>query len=194
MSTKEALIPVSPNKFRRSNEPEASRIFTTTPEGKKVFATLGSYYEKTGSWRPIVSRTLVFSALIVMLSTIIYAFFWFPLHLYKIIRKKDNRSKYLRMRVVPLLAILSLVFGIFIVANQSVIQLSQMSINNIIFFVSTLLFAGFSVLSLFVSIISFKKPVKMIARIYALILTFSCFGMTVYLIHWGIIGLRLWVY
>ena len=157
MSCKEALIPVSSNKFRKSNEPEASRIFTMTTEGDIVFATLGYYYEKTGRWKPLVYRTVFFSALIIMLSTIFYAVFWVPIHLFKRIKQKENRSKYLRMRVIPLLAVLSLVVGIVVVVNQSLVTVGLMTINNIIFYISTLLFAGLSLLSLVFSIINFKK-------------------------------------
>jgi CubicO group peptidase (beta-lactamase class C family) len=194
MSSKVSLIPVSSNMFRKSNQPEASTIFTSTPEGTMVFATLGSYYENSGSWKLFVYRTLFFSALIIMVSSIIYMFFWIPVHLFKILRKKENRSKYLRMRVIPLLAILSLVFGTIVVGNQSLVTVGMMTINNIIFFISTLLFAGLSIISLIFSIISFKKPVKMFVRVYALLLSLACFGMTIYLSYWGIIGLRIWAY
>jgi CubicO group peptidase (beta-lactamase class C family) len=194
MSNKEALVPVFLKMFRKLSEPEASRIFTMNPEGNRVFATLGSYFEKTGIWKPYVYRTLVFSALIMIVSAVIYMFFWMPTHVYKKLKKKENRSKYLRMRVIPLLAILSLVFGFIVVSNQPLITIGHKTIHNMIFFVSTLLFAGFSVLSPVFAIISFNKPVKMIARIYAVFLSFSCFGMTVYLSYWGIIGLRIWAY
>jgi len=65
---------------------------------------------------------------------------------------------------------------------------------NVAFFISTLLFAGLSVLSLFSSFRSFFKPVKKLDRIYAVILSSACFGMTMYLAYWGIIGLRVWAY
>jgi len=194
MCSKETLVPVTQNMFRRSNEPEASRIFTITPEGKMVLATVGSYYEKTGIWKPFVCRASVFGSLIIMASAIVYMFFWVPIHLYKKLKQKENRSKYLRIRVIPLLAILSLVFGILVVMNQSLVKVGQMTHNNIIFFISTLLFAGLSILGLVFSIISFKKPVKMIARIYAVVLSLACLGMTLYLSYWGIIGLRIWAY
>jgi CubicO group peptidase (beta-lactamase class C family) len=194
MGSKEALIPVSPSSFRKSDEPEASRIFTLSPEGNRVFATLGDYYEKTGIWKPYAYRALVFSSLVVMVSAILYMFFWVPAHLYKKLKKKGNRSKYVRMRVIPLLAILSLTFGIFIVSNQPLITIGHKTVHNMIFYVSTLLFAGLSFLSLVFAIISFNKPVKMIASIYAFILSLSCLGMTLYLGYWGIIGLRIWAY
>jgi len=172
LSGKEALIPVGPNMFRRLREPEASMIFTTSPEGKRVFATPGSYYEKTGIWKPYLYRILVFGALIMMFSAIIYMFYWVPTHLYKKLKNKENRSKYVRMRLIPLLAILSLVLGNLVVMNQSPITIGHITIHNIIFFVSTLLFAGLSILSPVFAIISFSKPVKMIARIYAIVLLF----------------------
>ncbi len=194
MGEKEALIPVSSNTFRKSSEPEASMIFTTTPEDNMIFADIGSYYEKTVRWKSIFYRILFFGALIIMTSSIIYALFWVPVHIYKILKKRKDRSKYVILRVIPLLAILSPIFGILVVANQSIVELGQMTLANVAFFVSTLLFAALSSLSLSFSIISFKKPVKMIERIYTVILSSACFGMTIYLSFWGIIGLRLWAY
>ncbi|MHC4664645.1 MAG: serine hydrolase domain-containing protein [Planctomycetota bacterium] len=194
MSGKEALIPVSPNMFRKSSEPEASRIFTMSPEGNRVYATLGSYYEETGIWKIYVYRALVFGSLAMMVSAIIYMFFWIPAHLYKKLKRKEKRSIYIRMRVIPLLAILSLVLGIVVVSNQSLVTIGHRTIHNLIFFASTVLFAGFSFLSLVFAIISFNKPVKKIASVYAVFLSLACLGMTLYLSYWGVIGLRLWAY
>jgi len=194
MSDKKPLIPVSQDMFRRPNHPEASRVFAETQDGRMVYATGGSYYEKTSGWKPIVYRTLVFGALIVMISAVAYSIFWVPVHLYKRIRNKDNRSKYLSMRIIPLLAVLSLVLGFIIVADQTILEFGRMTLRNLVFFISTLIFAGLSALSMLTSYRSFFKPVKKTARIYAMILSLVCFGMTLYLGYWGIIGLRLWVY
>jgi len=78
--------------------------------------------------------------------------------------------------------------------DQTILEFGMLTVLNVVFFASTLLFAGLSTLSLFTSCRSFYKPVKMIARIYAVILSSACFGMTLYLGYWGIIGLRLWAY
>jgi len=194
MSDKKPLIPVSQNLFRRSKEPEATRVFTSTPDGKMVYATGGSYYEKTAGWKILVFRTLFFGALIIMFSSVAYSIFWIPVHIYKKIRNKKNRSKYLRMRIIPLLAVISLVLGFAAVTNQTILELGQMTARNVVFFISTLIFAGLSALSLYISYRSFFKPVKMISRIYTLILSSACFGMTLYLGYCGLIGLRLWAY
>jgi CubicO group peptidase (beta-lactamase class C family) len=194
MDTKRPLIPVSGNLFRRSSHPEASSIFTKTSDGRMVYASQGSYYERTAIWKTYVYRVLVFGAVIMMLSSIVYALFWVPAHLYKKLKHRDNRSRYISMRLIPLLAVLSLILGAVKMGDQTILEFGMLTVLNVVFFVSTWLFAGLSVLSLFTSYRSFYKPVKMIARIYAVILSSACFGMTLYLGYWGIIGLRLWAY
>ena len=180
--------------FRLSHQPVGSRVFTETSDGKMIYATSGSYFERTASWKPFVYRVLVFGAFMLMLSSIAYSVFWIPVHLYKKFKNKGNRSKYLRMRIAPLLAVVSLLLGGIIVANQDLLELGSLTFKNVIFFFSTIAFAGFSVLSLLFAFRSFFKPVKMLARIYALILSSACLGMTLYLGYWGIIGIRLWAY
>jgi CubicO group peptidase (beta-lactamase class C family) len=196
MGTKQSYVPVSENLFRRPEDPEATAVFTETSDGKMALATRSLYYERTAKWIPVVYRILVFSALIIMMSAIVYSLFWIPVHLYKKLKRKENRSKYIRMRLIPLFAVLSLVSGLltFFVAEPSILELGQKTPANVEFFISTLLFAGLSALSLFTSFKSFFKPVKKLARIYAIILSSACFGMALYLYYWGIIGLRLWAY
>lgn len=193
-SGKTPLIPVSQNMFRLSNQPAVSRVFIEISDGKMIYTTAGSYFEKTGSWKPLVYRVLFFGALTVMFSSIAYSIFWVPVHLYKKFKNKGNRSKYLRMRIIPLLAVVSLVLGGLAVANQDLLEFGSLTAPNVIFFISTLIFAGFSALSLFFSYRSFFKMVNIYARIYAVILSSACFGMTLYLGYWGIIGIRLWAY
>ena len=196
MDTMQPLIPVSRNLFRQSTDPEASRVFFRTPDGGMAFASQRSHYQRTAIWTTYVYRTLVFGALIIMMSSIVYSLFWVPLHLYKKLTRRENRSKYLRMRVVPLLAVISIIIGVgtVVIANQTVLELGQRTPANVVFFVSTWLFAGLSVLSLFTSYCSFFRPVKKIARWYAVVLSAACFGMALYLGSWDLIGLKLWTY
>jgi CubicO group peptidase (beta-lactamase class C family) len=196
MDTKQPLIPVSRNLFRRPTDPEASRVFFKIPNGRMAFASQGSYYERTSIWKTYVYRILVFGALIIMTSSVVYSLFWIPVHICKRLMRKDNISKYLRMRVVPLLAIISLIIGLttIVIADQTVLELGQRTPANVLFFILTWLFAGLSVLSLYTSYRSFFRPVKKIARWYAVILSLTCFGMSLYLGFWDLIGLKLWIY
>ena len=194
MEDRSPLIPVSKNLFRRLWHPEASRVFAETTDDGLVYASQGSYYERTSIWRTYLYRVLVFGAIIIMMSSIAYSLFWVPVHIYKRLKHKDNRSKYLSMRLIPLLAVLSLIFGALKMGDQTMLEFGMPTVLNVIFFVSTLIFAGLSTLSLLTAYRSFYKPVKMAARVYAVLLSSACFGMTLYLSYWGVIGLRLWSY
>jgi len=194
MADKSPLIPVSQNLFRRPSHPEASIALAKTADGQMAYTSEELYFERTPVWKIYLYRVLVFGAVIIMLSSIVYSLFWVPVHIYKKLKHKENRSKYVRMRLVPLLAVLSLILGAVKMGDQTILEFGMMTVINVIFFVSTLIFAGLSTLSLFTAYRSFFKPVRMTARLYAVLLSLSCFGMTVYLGYWGVIGLRLWAY
>jgi CubicO group peptidase (beta-lactamase class C family) len=191
---KDVLIPVTEQMFRLSSEPDASKIFFQTPEGHRAYFDEDGYYEKNAAWKPWFYIAIFLLAWILMLSTIPYAIIWVPIDLYKRITKKENRSKYLRLRVTPLLAVLILLYGFVAVSNQSLFDFGQRTFSNIQFFCATLLFAALSFYSLFLAIRSFRKSVKILARVYALVVSLSCVGMTIFFSYWGIIGLRLWAY
>ena len=196
MATPQPYIPVSGNLFRRLDDPEATAVFTENSDGKRVLTTQSFYYEKASKWKVVVNRILVFGALIIMMSAIVYSLFWVPVYLYKLLSRKKSRPKYIGMRVVPLFAVLSLVLGlvIFMVSGPSILEIGQKTPANVVLFISTLVFAGLSILSLYTALRSFLKPVKKLDRIYSFILSSACFGMTLYLTYWGVIGLRLWAY
>jgi CubicO group peptidase (beta-lactamase class C family) len=194
MEDRSPLIHVSDNLYRRSGQPEATRAFVRDGDGNMVYTSQSSYYVRTPIWKTYLHRFLVFAALIIMISSIVYAVFWIPMHIYKNLKHRENKSKYLWMRLVPLLAVLSLIVGIIPMQTQTMLDLGLLNVTNVIFFLSTLLFAALSTFSLFTTYRSFHKPVRKTARAYAALLSSACFGMTLYLWHWGIIGLRLWVY
>ena len=189
---KQVLIPVTGQTFRSPLEPDASKIFFQSPEGHRAYVNGENYWEKSAAWIPWFYIAIFLLAWILMLSTIPYAIVWGPIDLYKRIVKKENRSKYLRMRVTPLLAVLILLYGFIAISNQSLIDFGQKTFGNIQLFVATLLFAALSFYSLLLAIKSFWKPVKTFARVYALAVSLSCVGMTIFFGYWGLIGLRLW--
>ena len=192
MEGKKPLIPVSSNTFRRPYQNIATRIFTITPTGEMVYAPLGEYYVRTGHWKLYTYIVLFFGAWIFMVSTIPYALVWIPVHLIKKFKRNENRCKYLPMRTMPLITVLTLTVGFMVLIGQSMLGVCQLSWQNVVNYVCTLLFVPFSALSLLFTILSFRKPVKKFARIYALLVSMSLVGMSVYLSWWGVIGMRNW--
>jgi len=191
------LIPVTEKTFRAKNEFFASKVFINTSANELAFINSGSYYKKTFLLQPWSHIIFFILSWIIMLSSVFYAFVWIPVNLYKRITKKNNRSQYLRIRVIPLLAVIIILFSFTLVGmqvNQSIAYIGQKTATNVFFYFSTWSFAILSFLSLYFTVRCFKKPVKTMARLYALILSLSCVGTTLYWGYWGIIGLKLWTY
>ena len=191
------LIPVTEKTFRSENDFQASMAFVSTSDSNLAFIDGGSYFEKT-SFLQVWFHILFFVlSWIVMLSSIFYALVWIPVYLYKLLTRNKNRPQYLRIRIIPLLAVVLILFSFTLVGmqvNQSIAYIGQKTSANVFFYFSTWAFAVLSFLSLYFSIKSFKKPVKPVARLYALALSLACLGLTLYWEYWGIIGLKLWAY
>jgi hypothetical protein len=119
---------------------------------------------------------------------------WIPIDVFKRIMKRKNRCPYPWMRVAPLLAIAPLIIALVLVATQDLMHLGQKTPQNVLFFVSTWVFALLSFCSLYFAARSFKKPVTLVARIYHLTVALALVGMTIYLWSYDVIGLRLWSY
>jgi CubicO group peptidase (beta-lactamase class C family) len=188
------LIPVTSSTFRLPDEHIASKAFFVTRDNTMAFIRGRSGYEKTPSWKPWFDRILFIFSWMAMLSTIFYAIVWIPIELYKRFSKKKVQSQYLRIRIVPLLAIVIFIVSLVIVATQSLMEYGQKTPENIFFFIATWIFAVLSFCSLFFAITSFKMPVAKGDRIYAVIVSICFVGMTLYLGYWGIIGIELWAY
>ncbi|MFB0562994.1 MAG: serine hydrolase [Candidatus Lokiarchaeia archaeon] len=191
------LIPVTENSFRDKEDFHASKVFIKTSDNKLAFINGGSFYLKTSWCKPWLHGILLSLGFLIMLSSIFYAIVWIPVALFKRITKRNNRSPYLIIRVIPLIAVVLILVSFTLVgmqATKSLAYLGQKTFANIFFYFSTWTFAILSILSLFFAIRSFKKTVRMTAGIYALILSLSCVGMTVYWGYWGLIGLNWWAY
>ena len=195
MSEEEPLIPVTYKMFRRSSEPDGSIVFTKSGV-KNVFIDNYFLFEKTSGWKLLFHQIFVFGNLIIILSSVFYALVWVPVFIFKK-RLDKSRLLYSGNRIFSLLAVISLIVGIFAFSREPMdllINASFKTIGTITFFVSTLLFALFSFISLIISIRNFKKPIKVLTKFYFLIVSISLTVMTIYLWINDIIGLRFWNY
>jgi CubicO group peptidase (beta-lactamase class C family) len=193
----EPLIPVTTKFFRDKEEFQASKVFIKTSDNELAFINGDGFYKKTSCCKPWLHGILFCLSWMIMLSSILYAIVWIPIALYRRITKKNIRSPYLSIRVIPLLAVIIILFSFILVGmqvNQSIAYIGQKTPANIFFYFSTWIFAILSFLSLFFTVRCFRKPVKKVERIYALLLSLSCVGTSLYWGYWGIIGLKLWAY
>jgi Beta-lactamase len=192
LGKKTLLLPVTENLFRESNEPDASAIFITTESDGIVFQKGNKYYVKTAKWKPWLYRISFILSILFMISVIIVSVIWIPLHLVRKYILKKRVSKNIQLIIFPVLAISSILLGISIIVDQTMVELTQMTNANIVFCISTYLFAGFSMAGVFIVMRDFKDSFRRPIKIYTTLVSLSFLGFTVFLTYWGFIGLRLW--
>ena len=194
---REKLIPVTQQTFRHEAENHASVAFFKTADNQLALIDGNSAYLHTSFWKPWIHIFSFILAWILMLSSIFYAVVWIPLELYRRLLKKNFRHGYLRIRIVPLSAVLLILLAFTLVgiqASQSLTALGQKNFTNIFFYLSSWLFALLSFLSFYFAIRGLKQPINRVEKTYAVLLSLSCVGMTLYWGYWDIIGLKWWAY
>jgi CubicO group peptidase (beta-lactamase class C family) len=194
--TQRTLIPVGPNLYRTEKGAAAGTIFTT--DGKERIVMISAvppgipvpvYFVKTDPIWPMMRMVLVLGALFAMLTSVAFAIIWIP-------RKIIGRMKgapYLAVRILPLLATISLLAAFAMVLTSAPAYLARPGFASITFFLGTIAFAILSIAGLVLALASSQWPINRGVRIHSLLVAVACVGLTSYLAYWHQIGLRLWL-
>ena len=186
-----ALIPTGNDQFRFADQAAASMIFFRGPAGREILATAtpgGFFGERRGERWPLARFILIHLALLAILSSFAFAFWWIPRKIMGRMKEEEN----LWLRGMPLLAGLSLLAAYLIVIWSPIWVLGTYNIASVGVNLLTWLFAGFSVLGLIIAWRTHSKPGNLLAFWHSLIVTIACCGLTIYMAHWHILGIQLW--
>ena len=191
---KRKLHQVSDNLFKKPTEPEATIAFIKNEDGRMVLVSRNSYYQKIPSWKPLLYRLLFFSSLTLILSVIPVIIIMGVVNLFKRLMKKKRIFKFQTLLYIPFLGIISLVIGIlpFLIQQPTVLELGQQTFSNMLLCISTYCFAGLSFIGTYFIFKNLKSLKNKLVRIYLVLVYFSNFGLTICLIYWDIIGVKLW--
>jgi hypothetical protein len=124
-----------------------------------------------------------------MLTSVVFAIIWIP-------RKLLGRMKgapHLAVRILPLLATISLLAAFAMVLTSAPIYLARPGFASISFFLGTIAFAILSIAGLALALISTRWPMNRGVRIHSILVAVACVGLTSYLAYWHQIGLRIWL-
>ena len=191
----ETLLPVGKNLFRGEKEPEATAVFSPDANGRMIYVRSGESGEPYGERVfPIWFFTrllLLVAAAVVMASALPYALVWgFWLLLAKFIRK-IKRMKHVRVRAVPLFAVLSLLVSVF-AFTKATNEIGVFNFWSLLIFVGTIAFPLLSLAGLALAVSVPKREIHRWARIHSLLVSMACCIVTLFLSSWHVIGLRLW--
>jgi CubicO group peptidase (beta-lactamase class C family) len=189
------FVPVSGGQFRRlpekghANPIATSALIAPNAEGRFVF--LSGTLRRIPTWLAFGEIALVAWLLLACIAILLYAPFWIGGGFFKKRRRPAERG----MRLRPLLAVLSLLafVGIFIASSNDLLtRLGNVTVYSVGLFLTSLLFALFSLLSLLALWKARKQPIRGYVRWFSIAVTSALLLATAYLAWWGAIGIRTW--
>lgn len=191
----EPLLPVGKNLFRGEKEPEATAVFFPDAKGRMIYVGSGENGEAYGErifpiW--VFTRLLLLAAsALVMASALPYALFWGSWLLLARFFQKLKRVKHVRVRAVPLFAVLSL-FLVLFAFTKAMDNIGTFNFWSFLIWLLTIAFLVLSLVGLALAVSVPKAEMHKAERIYSLLVSSACCVVTLFFSSWHLIGLRLW--
>ncbi len=192
------FIPVIAAQFRSIPAKEPPEPIPTVellhPHAKGTFIQTGQRWttmKRIPTWLAIAEIFLTGFVLLSIVSILVYAPFW----IFGGLIKKRRRPAERNMKLLPLIAVLSLVSIVVICALSSdaiISHMGNLTAWSFSLFLATILFAVASAASAIVLWRAPKQGVRRIVRVYSIGVSTALVIATAYLAYWGIIGLRTW--
>jgi CubicO group peptidase (beta-lactamase class C family) len=185
------LLSVAPNLFRSENDPEATLVFFKDARGRTCFTSVGedgeAYAERINPFWPYARLVLLASSLVLLVSSLLYAIFWFAL--WALRRLKD--VKHLNVRAVPFSASLLLPILLFS-AIEAMDRLGAFGFWSLLLFFGTIAFALLSLAGLYLAVSVPPSEIRPAVRIHSLLVSLACCILTIFFASWHLVALRLW--
>jgi CubicO group peptidase (beta-lactamase class C family) len=187
----EALIPVGKNLFRTETQPEATAVFFPDAQGTMCYVAFGQNGEPYGERSSIVWLYLRWSVLllcgVLCASSVLYSLVWLLQWLFGALKG----VRHISVRLVPLLAIVSLAIAFFS-SIKALDQLGRISFWALLVFLGTLLFPLLSLFGLWLAVRVPRNESHSAVRIHSLLVSLACCTLTTFLASWHLLALRLW--
>jgi CubicO group peptidase (beta-lactamase class C family) len=184
-----ALAPTGGSQFRLADQAAPSMIFLSGPSGREILAYGGFFGERRGEAWPLARFILIELALLAVLSSLFFALWWIPR---KLLGKVQGKSG-LPMRLMPLLAALSLLAAYLILQWTPIWVLGTYTMPSVSIYLLTWLFSAFSVLALILVLRASGEPANRAVFWHSLVVSIACCGLVIYMAWWRLLGIRLWM-
>jgi CubicO group peptidase (beta-lactamase class C family) len=191
----EPLLPVGKNLFRGEKEPEATAVFFPDANGRMIYVASGENGEAYGErifpiW--VFARLLLLAAsAVVMAMALPYALFWGSWLLLSRFIKKVKCMKHMRVRAVPLFAVLSLLL-VLLAFTKATDNIGTFNFWSFLIWAMTIAFMVLSIVGLALAVSVPKTEMHKVERIYSMVVSSACCIVTLFFSAWHLIGLRLW--
>lgn len=182
------LIPTSETLFRLQDEPEASRVFLTTEDGRAVLAGTSLYAERLPRWRIESVRWPVIISAVLLVTPIVMIVPWIILGLKR--RRPMRDGGWLKCALVLCaLGLLLPVAGIYFVNDHSI---GTTNLWTLAIYVGSILLPFAAVLAFLLAVDSVRTGARLLPRIYAFAVSIAALIVSGYLSAWGMIAFKPW--
>lgn len=171
--------------------PNADGQFIQLSLGQRNAASLHVTLKRIPTWLAIFEIVITGFVVLSFISVLVYA----PFSILRRLSKKCRHSEEFSILLWPLIAVLSLLCIVVICmlsADVFISRLGNLTIWSFSLFLATIAFAAASVVSILALWRASKGEVRIIIRIYSIMINTALVISTAYLTYWGIIGLRTW--
>jgi hypothetical protein len=190
----ETLLPAGDGLWRDAKHQGADTASFVDTDGEQVLDhepnAGGEYLLKTNWFSAYMPMLLFFAALILMLSSVLFA----PVWAFRKLIGHMRGTRHWSVRVLPLFAALALLAMLGSTAGIATIELGALNAKTACFFLFSLLFAALSVAALIQALRSYRWDVNRWMRWHSTLVAIACSGMALFLGAWGMIGFRLWAF
>lgn len=195
----ETYVPVSGMQFRhvpkkKENAPDpvaTLELLTPNQDGRFIQAGLDTVIKRIPTWLALTQIVATVFVALSMVAILLYAPFWILGGLSKRRRRPAERG----MRLLPLIAVLSLIAFVGTVIGSSddlIDRLGHLTGWSAAICLATVVFALASLASALSIVRTPAETVRRGVRRFSLVVTIALLIATVYFAYWGIIGLRTW--
>jgi hypothetical protein len=168
---------------------ERRALLAPNAEGRFIF--LGMTWKRVPTWLVTIEAVLVAWFLLAFVSVLLYAPFW----IFGGLIKKRRRPAERAMRLLPLIAVLSLIaaLSLFVHAgNDAIARLGNLTIWSVGIFLTTSIFGMASIASVVALWLARKHEIRSGVRWFSIAVTSALLIATAYFAYWGVIGIHTW--
>jgi CubicO group peptidase (beta-lactamase class C family) len=189
LGASKSYIPVGQRLFREKDYLLPTLALIPNAEEGVVIQTMWTTFRKIPA--PLAILQILLSALIVLLmvSSVLFALIWIPRKLFGRMRGVTD----LHIRFIPFLSVLCLIAFVLLITfeGDDIMLLGRITWLSVSLFLLTILFALFSFWG-FVLALRAPKTLRRSVAIHSLLVAAANMIVALYLLYWGIIGLRTW--
>jgi CubicO group peptidase (beta-lactamase class C family) len=182
------LIPVTETTFRLEHEIDASRVFTTDPEGSMVFTGPATYAERASRWRDEALRLGILLALAIVGSVLGIALVWVAR-----IRRAQPRG-FWELKIATLLCPAALLLAAIALRWTPFGNRGAPNAGTVAIFVGTLAVPVLALIVAGLTLVAVRQRASRSLATYAGLVALAMAGLSLYLSAHEMLPLRTWTY